>query len=142
MFLLHTQTNDLGSNLALRPLIMSSHESSSSNEISALISAHKTTGRGRLPVVRGYPDCEAVVGAYPREQRLVDGTDGLATQFRWVKAPTSDILIPIAHTIAQRIAGFLERHGLLKRDAENSYLASEGDEGPMHPQLDFGGLRQ
>jgi len=29
---------------------------------------------------------------------------------RWVKAPTSDELTQLIHTIAQRIARFLERH--------------------------------
>ncbi len=39
---------------------------------------------------------------------------------------------PLTHTIAQRIGHFLERQGLLERDAENSYLASDAvDEDPM-----------
>ncbi len=51
-----------------------------------------------------------------------DGANG-ASRFRWVKAPTSEELTQLAHTIAQRIGRFLERQGLLERDAENSYLA-------------------
>jgi len=57
---------------------------------------------------------------------------GGSLRFRWVKAPTSPELTRLAHTIAQRVGCFLERQGLLERDAENSYLA--GDEletGPM-----------
>ncbi len=52
----------------------------------------------------------------------VDGVNG--TRFRWVKAPTTQELTQLAHTIAHRAGRFLERQGLLERDAENSYLAS------------------
>ncbi len=63
----------------------------------------------------------------------VERPDGFA-RFRWVKAPTSAELTQLARTIAHRIGRFLERQGLLERDAENSYLAGEGvDEGPMDP---------
>ena len=54
----------------------------------------------------------------------VDHLSGTA-RFRWVKAPTSQELTQLAHTIAQRVGRFLERQGLLERDAENSYLASD-----------------
>jgi hypothetical protein len=54
----------------------------------------------------------------------VDHPNGTA-RFRWVKAPTSQELTQLAHTIAQRVGRFLERRGLLERDAENSYLASD-----------------
>ncbi len=47
-------------------------------------------------------------------------------RFRWVKAPTSDELTRLTHTIAQRVARYLERQGLLVRDAENSYLTAQG----------------
>jgi hypothetical protein len=53
----------------------------------------------------------------------VDGS-GFTPRFRWVKAPTNDELTQLTHTIAQRIARFLERQGLLERDAEHSTLAS------------------
>ena len=66
----------------------------------------------------------------------IDGANGSAARFRWVKAPTRDELTQLAHTIAVRIARFLEREGLLERDAENSYLASDAvDEGPMDQLL-------
>ena len=62
----------------------------------------------------------------------VDGATGTAARFRWVKAPTSDELTQLTHALARRIGRFLEREGLLERDAENSYLAEEAeDEGPM-----------
>jgi len=62
----------------------------------------------------------------------VGGVNGSAARFRWVKAPTSDELTQLVHTIAQRAARFQERQGLLERDAENSYLTSDpGEEGPM-----------
>jgi hypothetical protein len=61
----------------------------------------------------------------------VDGANG-SSRFRWVKAPTSEELTQLAHTIASRVGRFLERQGLLERDAENSYLASDAvDEDPM-----------
>lgn len=61
----------------------------------------------------------------------VDQPDGSA-RFRWVKAPTTRELTQLAHTIAQRVGRFLERQGLLERDAENSYLTGETvDEDPM-----------
>ena len=55
-----------------------------------------------------------------------------STRFRWVKAPTSDELTQLTCTIAHRLARYLERQGLLVRDAEHSYLALESsDEDPM-----------
>jgi hypothetical protein len=61
----------------------------------------------------------------------VDQPDG-TVRFRWVKAPTSGELTQLAQTIARRVGRFLERQGLLERDAENSYLAGEAVEaGPM-----------
>ena len=60
-----------------------------------------------------------------------DGT-GSTMQFRWVKAPTSDDFAQLTHTIARRVGRFLERQGLLERDAEHSYLASANvEEDPM-----------
>jgi len=58
----------------------------------------------------------------------VDNADGSSMRFRWVKAPTSAELTHLTHTIAQRVGRFLERQGLLERDAENSYLAGDGVE--------------
>ena len=40
-------------------------------------------------------------------------------RFRWVKAPTSAELTQLTHTIAQRVGRFLERQGLLERDADD-----------------------
>jgi hypothetical protein len=60
---------------------------------------------------------------------------GSAVRFQWIKSPTSDELARLTHTIAKRIGRFLERQGLLERDAESRYLnsnvvADEND--PMH----------
>ena len=58
--------------------------------------------------------------------------DAGSAQFRWVKAPTTSELNQLTHTIAHRLAQYLERQGLLERDAEHSYLALESeDEDPM-----------
>ena len=48
---------------------------------------------------------------------------GLATRFRWVKAPTNSELNQLSHTIVDRLARYLERQGLLERDVEHSTLA-------------------
>jgi len=65
----------------------------------------------------------------------IDSTDRSRALFSWVKAPTTDELTHLAHTIAQRVGRYLERQGLLVRDAGNSYLTAEGvdadDEVPM-----------
>jgi hypothetical protein len=52
-----------------------------------------------------------------------------------VKAPTSAELAQLTHTIAHRVGRFLERQGLLERDAENSYLAGDGVGGGPLDQL-------
>jgi hypothetical protein len=53
-----------------------------------------------------------------------------------VKAPSSAELDRLTQTLAQRIGRYLERQGLLERDAENSYLAGDGLEaGPMDQLL-------
>ena len=52
--------------------------------------------------------------------------------FHYNKAPTTDQLTAVLHTISQRVASFLERRGLLERDEDNSYLTLDGlDEDPM-----------
>jgi hypothetical protein len=65
----------------------------------------------------------------------IDCANRSRARFRWVKAPTSDELTQLTHTIAQRVARYLERQGLLVRDAGNSYLTAEGvnadNEAPM-----------
>jgi len=59
-----------------------------------------------------------------------------ALRFCNVKAPTSDELSKLTHTIAQRVGRCLERQGLLERDTGQPYLTSEAlggdDETPMH----------
>jgi hypothetical protein len=53
-------------------------------------------------------------------------------RFHRVSAPTIGELSTLADTLSQRIARFLERKGLLERDAENSYLTLEpSDEDAM-----------
>jgi len=65
----------------------------------------------------------------------VDRSDG-SPRFRRVKAPSGAELTQLADTIARRVGRFLERQGLLERDAENSYLAGEAAEaGPMDQLL-------
>jgi Putative transposase len=65
----------------------------------------------------------------------LERSDG-SVRFRWVKAPTSAELTRLTHILARRIGRFLERQGLLERDAENSYLIGDGLEaGPMDQLL-------
>jgi len=52
----------------------------------------------------------------------LEGPDGALT-FRWVKAPTSAELTALVGRIAERVGRFLERQGLLERDAENASLS-------------------
>jgi len=64
----------------------------------------------------------------------LDGAAQSRARFRWVKAPTSEELTRLTHTIAQRIARYLERQGFLVRDAQNSYLTYAGmDADPESP---------
>ena len=57
---------------------------------------------------------------------------GSSTRFCRVKAPTNSELNQLSHTIARRLARYLERQGLLERDAENSYMALDhSGEDPM-----------
>ena len=57
------------------------------------------------------------------------------TRFQRTNAPDKRELTELVHTISQRVAGFLEREGILERDEENSYLNLEGDEDPMQQVL-------
>ena len=69
--------------------------------------------------------------------------DGVYTTTRWGKsrfhrtnAPDQQELTELVYTISHRVAGFLEREGILERDEENSYLnLEEGDEDPMQHVL-------
>ncbi|MFT6916770.1 MAG: hypothetical protein ACJAWL_003113 [Motiliproteus sp.] len=56
--------------------------------------------------------------------------------FHRVKAPTIEELKILAHTLSHRVARFLERKGLLERDAESSYLALEPNDEDAMLQLE------
>ena len=58
----------------------------------------------------------------------LDGVNGAAVRFRWVKAPTSTKLVQLAQRIVRRVGHFFEWQGLLERDVENSYLAGDAVE--------------
>jgi pyruvate/2-oxoglutarate dehydrogenase complex dihydrolipoamide acyltransferase (E2) component len=65
----------------------------------------------------------------------VERPDG-ALSFRWVRAPTSGELTALAGRIASRVGRFLERQGLLQRDAENACLSELAlDDEPMQALL-------
>ena len=66
----------------------------------------------------------------------IDGAPQSRARFRWVKAPTSEELSRLTHTIAQRIARYLERQGFLVRDAENSYLTYDGMDADQESPMD------
>ena len=55
----------------------------------------------------------------------VEGRPGTLKRFQWVKAPSSDELTRLTHTIARRVGRFLEHQGLLESDAENCYLTGD-----------------
>ena len=57
-------------------------------------------------------------------------------RFRRVNAPSGNELTRLTHTIARRIGRYLERQGLLERDAGHSYLCLDTEaEGPMEHLL-------
>jgi hypothetical protein len=57
------------------------------------------------------------------------------TRFQQTTAPNQQQLTELVHTISHRVAGFLEREGILERDEENSYLNLE--EGALPPPPDL-----
>jgi hypothetical protein len=64
-----------------------------------------------------------------------DNNYGSAMRFQWIKAPSHAELSRLTYTIAKRIGRYLERQGLLERDAEHSYLSAnaiEDEYDPMH----------
>ena len=69
--------------------------------------------------------------------------DGVYTTTPWGKsrfhrtnAPNQHELTELVHAISHRVAGFLEREGILERDEENSYLnLNDADEDPMQQVL-------
>jgi hypothetical protein len=58
----------------------------------------------------------------------IGGSNGRLIRFRQVKAPSRDELTRLTHTIAHRIARYLERQGLLERDTGNLYLTPKAVE--------------
>ena len=65
----------------------------------------------------------------------VEHPDG-SLRFHWVKASTRAELARLTQALALHIGRYLERPGLLERDAESSYLAGDALEaGPMEQLL-------
>ena len=61
----------------------------------------------------------------------VDRLDG-SPRFHWVGSPTTQELTQLSQSIARRVGRYLQRLGLLERDAENSYLTTDAvSEDPM-----------
>jgi hypothetical protein len=75
----------------------------------------------------------------PCDMLFVDGVcigrPDNSLRFRWVKAPSSTEIDRLTQTLAQRIGRYLERQGLLERDADNSYLDGDGLETGSLDQL-------
>ena len=66
----------------------------------------------------------------------LNGNADTPPRFHWVKAPTSNELTQLTHRMAERVGRLLERQGLLERDTQNSYLASDAvDDDPLHHLL-------
>ena len=64
----------------------------------------------------------------------INNADKSRLRFRWVMAPTNDELTHLTHTIAHRVARYLELQGLLERDAGHTYRTADGvDEDPESP---------
>jgi hypothetical protein len=57
------------------------------------------------------------------------------TRFHQVKAPAQAELNELVDTLSHRVARFLEKRGLLERDAENIWLNLEEEEGDALTQL-------
>ena len=55
----------------------------------------------------------------------IGSSSGHPMRFRRVKAPNTDELTRLTHTIAHRVARYLVRQGLLERDIGNIYLTPE-----------------
>ncbi len=56
-------------------------------------------------------------------------------RFHRVKTPTHSELNTLVHTLSHRIAHCLQKQGLLERDAENTWLTLEEEEGDVLTQL-------
>ena len=61
--------------------------------------------------------------------------DHAQQRFHRVKAPTHSELNSLVHTLSHRIACYLEKQGLLERDAENTWLTLEESEDDTLTQL-------
>lgn len=67
----------------------------------------------------------------------VDRLDESA-RFRRLSSPTTQELTQLARTIARWVGRYLEHQGLLERDAENSYRASDAVAGgPLDRLMDL-----
>jgi hypothetical protein len=55
----------------------------------------------------------------------IGGSNGHPVRFRRVKAPTRNELTKLTHTIAHRVARYLEYQGLVEHDTGNVYLTPE-----------------
>ena len=64
----------------------------------------------------------------------IERHDG-SLRFRWVQARTSVDIARLTQALALRIGRYLERQGLLERDAENSYLVGDALESGALEQL-------
>jgi hypothetical protein len=62
-------------------------------------------------------------------------TDADAPLFHPVPAPESSDLQQLVEQIAGRIGRALERHGLVERDLENAWLATDTEAGPLDDLL-------
>jgi hypothetical protein len=56
--------------------------------------------------------------------------EGASPVFRHVSAPTAAELQELVQRIAERIGKVLEQRGLVERDMENAWLATQGEGGP------------
>ena len=64
----------------------------------------------------------------------VDRRDGSA-RFHWVSSPTTQELTQLSQTIARRVGRYLERQGLLERDADGCMDAAVRRPGGRAPKV-------
>ena len=82
---------------------------------------HKTARTGAVTLIQRFGSALNLNVHF--HMLFLDGVYIDGKKFRWVKAPSSAELTQLTHSIAHRVGRYLERQGLLERDAENSYLA-------------------
>lgn len=83
----------------------------------------------REAIQAGLPGIHQNVGVYTTTPRS-------KSRFHRINAPNQQELAELVHANRYRVAGFLERKGILERDEENRYLnQQEGEEGPMQQVL-------